>query len=384
VCFRVFRPEAEVRFLGDLESGAFTTEPVASADWLRIAELVWELQRPSAGHCGRVRRDGRRAVGYRRGRYARLVPLLCCPTNSHIRLRVTSLIATPPGHPDRPSRGSRTDQSGPQRAFRCPAMPGAISPGGRRERHCSRYSFLSEPPDKFGLMEAQAWTAIGLLAATLVGSLFYIGNRIDSLGARLDSRIDGLSGRIDGLTFRVEDQGRQLGSQIYESWQPSWTSISGVTLADPSALSLMSHRRSRLGQQKSEVRAPVSQLHYGRSAPCAELPRHARCHLTRAAAPPLLTRVRFPAAPLRSAAITPKAEQIRERTLMLLSRSANDGPAGLGDELIPKHDPDRGLCTDRSLDRSGLRGAPPAIRARAPAADRAQVGSGGWWLPCGP
>jgi len=79
-------------------------------------------------------------------------------------------------------------------------------------------------------MEAQAWTAIGLLAATLVGSLFYLGNRIDSMGARfdplgaridslgvrLDSRIDGLSGRIDGLTFGVEDQGRQLGSQIYE------------------------------------------------------------------------------------------------------------------------------------------------------------------------
>lgn len=65
-------------------------------------------------------------------------------------------------------------------------------------------------------MEAQAWTAIGLLAATLVGSLYYVGNRIDALGARLDSRIDGLSGRTDGLTFRVEDQGRQLGSQIFE------------------------------------------------------------------------------------------------------------------------------------------------------------------------
>ena len=65
-------------------------------------------------------------------------------------------------------------------------------------------------------MEAQAWTAIGLLAATLVGSLFYLGNRIDSLGARLDARIDGLSGRIDGLAGRVEDHGRQLGSQIYE------------------------------------------------------------------------------------------------------------------------------------------------------------------------
>lgn len=32
--------EAEVRLLGDLASGAFVTEPVAAADWLRIAELV--------------------------------------------------------------------------------------------------------------------------------------------------------------------------------------------------------------------------------------------------------------------------------------------------------------------------------------------------------
>lgn len=32
--------ESEVRFLGDLAEGAFTVEPVAAADWLRIAELV--------------------------------------------------------------------------------------------------------------------------------------------------------------------------------------------------------------------------------------------------------------------------------------------------------------------------------------------------------
>jgi predicted nucleic acid-binding protein len=32
--------EPEVRFLGDLAGGAFTIEPVAVADWLRIAELV--------------------------------------------------------------------------------------------------------------------------------------------------------------------------------------------------------------------------------------------------------------------------------------------------------------------------------------------------------
>lgn len=31
---------AEVRFLGDLASGDLGVEPVAAADWLRIAELV--------------------------------------------------------------------------------------------------------------------------------------------------------------------------------------------------------------------------------------------------------------------------------------------------------------------------------------------------------
>jgi predicted nucleic acid-binding protein len=32
--------DAEVRFLGDLASGAFNSEPVAPSDWLRIAQLV--------------------------------------------------------------------------------------------------------------------------------------------------------------------------------------------------------------------------------------------------------------------------------------------------------------------------------------------------------
>jgi predicted nucleic acid-binding protein len=34
-------PVAELRFLGDLASGAFVIEPVAAPDWLRIGELVW-------------------------------------------------------------------------------------------------------------------------------------------------------------------------------------------------------------------------------------------------------------------------------------------------------------------------------------------------------
>lgn len=32
--------QAELRFLGDLASGAFDVEPVHTADWLRIADLV--------------------------------------------------------------------------------------------------------------------------------------------------------------------------------------------------------------------------------------------------------------------------------------------------------------------------------------------------------
>jgi hypothetical protein len=76
-------------------------------------------------------------------------------------------------------------------------------------------------------MEAQAWTAIGLLAATLLGALFYLGNRIDALGSELRSElrsefhsqgagIDSLSVRVDSLAFRVEEQGIQLADRIYE------------------------------------------------------------------------------------------------------------------------------------------------------------------------
>jgi len=37
-------PEAELRFLEDLASGAFTTVPVEPADWIRVAELVWRYR----------------------------------------------------------------------------------------------------------------------------------------------------------------------------------------------------------------------------------------------------------------------------------------------------------------------------------------------------
>ncbi|MBI4729446.1 MAG: PIN domain-containing protein [Acidobacteria bacterium] len=37
-------PDSEVRFLGDLASGNFLTDPVLPGDWMRIAELVAEYR----------------------------------------------------------------------------------------------------------------------------------------------------------------------------------------------------------------------------------------------------------------------------------------------------------------------------------------------------
>ena len=60
-------------------------------------------------------------------------------------------------------------------------------------------------------MDAAVWTAIGLLAATSLGTLFYLGSRIDSLAARLDAgfarvdtRFDAIESRLDGLASRFD------------------------------------------------------------------------------------------------------------------------------------------------------------------------------------
>jgi len=56
-------------------------------------------------------------------------------------------------------------------------------------------------------MEAVAWSALGVLAATVIAAIFWLGTRIDGLGASLNSRIDAqgaaLGGRIDALTQEV-------------------------------------------------------------------------------------------------------------------------------------------------------------------------------------
>jgi predicted nucleic acid-binding protein len=43
---------AEVRFLGDLAAGNLIAEPVNAADWLRVAELVYEYQDLGLGAAG--------------------------------------------------------------------------------------------------------------------------------------------------------------------------------------------------------------------------------------------------------------------------------------------------------------------------------------------
>jgi hypothetical protein len=60
-------------------------------------------------------------------------------------------------------------------------------------------------------MDAAIWTAIGLLAAASLGSLFYLGSRIDALAgrmatgfARVDDRIDSLAGRMDSGFARID------------------------------------------------------------------------------------------------------------------------------------------------------------------------------------
>jgi hypothetical protein len=53
-------------------------------------------------------------------------------------------------------------------------------------------------------MDATVWTAIGLLAATSLGTLFYLGSRIDALSARMDARLDAEFSRVDAGFSRVD------------------------------------------------------------------------------------------------------------------------------------------------------------------------------------
>ena len=53
-------------------------------------------------------------------------------------------------------------------------------------------------------MDAAVWTAIGLLAATALGTLFYLGARIDSLAGRMDARFDRMDSKFDDVQARFD------------------------------------------------------------------------------------------------------------------------------------------------------------------------------------
>jgi hypothetical protein len=63
-------------------------------------------------------------------------------------------------------------------------------------------------------MDAAVWTAIGLLAATSLGTLFYLGTRIDALGARIDTLAEGTASRFDALAEGTASRFDALGARI--------------------------------------------------------------------------------------------------------------------------------------------------------------------------
>lgn len=63
-------------------------------------------------------------------------------------------------------------------------------------------------------MDAAVWTAIGLLAATSLGTLFYLGSRIDALAARMDARFDRVDVRFDRMEERFDALAARLDAHL--------------------------------------------------------------------------------------------------------------------------------------------------------------------------
>jgi hypothetical protein len=66
-------------------------------------------------------------------------------------------------------------------------------------------------------MEAVAWTAIGMLGATLValvGAAFQLNLKIDAQGRDVGARVDAVGARIDAVGARVDAVSSNLGARI--------------------------------------------------------------------------------------------------------------------------------------------------------------------------
>lgn len=63
-------------------------------------------------------------------------------------------------------------------------------------------------------MDAAVWTAIGLLAATSLGTVFYLGSRIDALASRMDARFDRVDARFDHMEERFDALAARLDAHL--------------------------------------------------------------------------------------------------------------------------------------------------------------------------
>jgi hypothetical protein len=63
-------------------------------------------------------------------------------------------------------------------------------------------------------MGAAVWTAIAILAAMSVGTLFYLGSRIDALATRMDARFDRVDARFDHMEERFDALAGRLDAHL--------------------------------------------------------------------------------------------------------------------------------------------------------------------------
>ena len=76
-----------------------------------------------------------------------------------------------------------------------------------RAKYKLKAARIRKAPDtriSFGPMTATIWTAIAVLAATALGSLFYLGSRLDALATRVDAGFNAVNARLDGLATRMD------------------------------------------------------------------------------------------------------------------------------------------------------------------------------------
>jgi hypothetical protein len=64
------------------------------------------------------------------------------------------------------------------------------------------------------VMEGITWAALGILAAGQLGTLFYLGSRIDSLAARMDARFDQVNARFDSMDQRLDAVNARIDAHL--------------------------------------------------------------------------------------------------------------------------------------------------------------------------